>query len=379
MRPEAVTVPASTAAPPGRAAPTAATLIDTLLQIHRQTRLPGILEAATTGITRLGVPVHCGAFLRDGGSDAWYLASLVDPQGKAVPPSRHGIPDQPLAFRLPSSEAAMPLPLLFGSALDEEVYERMATTLAVGGGVCLPVTAGSEPSGALFALFASPESGPMVGALLAHAALATGRVLEDVATSGVRRVLDAAAFTDAAETELARCAAAGRRLSLIVCSAGSVAELAALGRGLLKVARVWDIAGRAPVEQPAVALLLPEVDRVDARLLLRKVDGHEHGGVATYPEEGSTLTRLVTVALSRTTVGDAAAPERAFASASKGWTRGLRVTPHADVLRCPGCNVAYTRLRPPGTPSPDDAGLRAVREALEAECPAHGPELDAER
>lgn len=369
-------VQAPTAPSPGRPAPTASTLIDALLQVHRQTRLPGVLEAAATGITRLGVPVHAGAFLRDGGSDAWYLASLVDPQGKAVPPSRHGIPDQPLAFHLPASEGALPLPMLFGPVIDEESYERMATALNVGGGVCLPLISGSEARGALFALFASPESGPMVGSLLAHVALAATRVLEYEAISGVRRVLDAAAFADAAETELARCAATGRRASLIVCAADSVGELASLGRGLLKVARSWDIAGRVPTEQPAVALLLPEIDRVDARLLLRKVDGRDHGGVAAYPEEGANLTRLITIALSRTTVGAATSPERETAPVSQGWTRGLRVTAHADVIRCPGCNVAYTRLRPPLTPAPDEADLRAVRAALEAECPAHGPDLD---
>lgn len=350
-------------------------LIDMLLQVHRQSRLSGILESAAAGLTRLGLPVHVGALLRDGGSNVWYLAALMDAQGKAVSPARHGIPDQPLNVRLPQTDGALPLPVLFGGMLDPAIYDRMATNLGVGGGICLPVLVAGEPRGAVFGLFASPESGPMVSALFAHIALSAARVLEYEPISGVRRVLGVGAFADAAETELARCSATGRQASLIVCAANSNPELAALGRGLLKQARPWDICGRAPADSPAVALLLPEVDRVDARLLLRRVNGYEHGGVAVYPDEGTTLARLITVALSRTTVGDVTATERENEPVGSGWIRGLRVTPHADVLRCPGCNLAYTRLRRDGASALDEQHLTAVRSALEAACPEHGPEV----
>jgi hypothetical protein len=362
------------------APPTAGTLIDVLLRIHRQEQLADVLLATATGSARMAAGAYVGSLLRDTGTDAWYLTTLVSADGRAVPLDRLGVSVGPFPLTPPPGSGAIALAQILGGAWGEEGCGAVEEKLLTRAAVCVPVTDSQGVRAALLALIANPAHGPIVAGLLAHAAVAAARLVGTEAPATGPRVLGPAQLADAAESEIARALRYQRDLTVVVFEANSVEEMARFGPALQRTLRRWDVVGRVGVDRPVLAALLPEADRPDARGLINRLSSMLTGiasGIAVYRDDGATFERLTEVARLRASRSLSNVDERESPDGPTDvWYRGVQMRTDTDTVRCPRCSTPFSRRRPPRhTEEVRAATIEAVRARLIDECPHHQPQM----
>lgn len=361
------------------AQPTAGTLIDVLLRIHRQEQLADVLAATATGSVRMAAGAYVSSLLRDTGSGAWYLTALVSGDGRAVPLDRLGVSVGPFPLTPPPGAGAIALTRVLGSAWGAEGCAAVEGVLQTRAAVCVPVMDSQGVRAALLALITSPTHGPIVSGLLAHAAVAAARQINTRTPSVGDRVLGPSLLAEAAETEIARALRYQRDLTVVVFEANTVEDLARFGPALQRTVRRWDTVGRLEVDRPVLAALLPETDRPDARGLIGRLGAMLSGiatGIAVYRDDGATFERLIEVARNRAARSLSTVDERAGPSGPTNvWSRGVQMSIDSDTVRCPRCMTPFSRRPPRLTEEERTAQIEAVRTRLTDECPHHEPRM----
>lgn len=380
-------------------------LSDVLLELHTQTSFAGVMDALVRGAGRLGLRCHLGSLMRDAGTEGWHLTALWDiaPAPRPLDLRGLGVSLGPFEFALPMTGTVQPLADLLGAAWGPEACAQLTQRLGAPRAVALPIRGTGGPLGALLALLPDPTPVPLLVRLLQHAAVAAAGCLQCEAQPAGDGVLDPPALAAVAEEEIARARRYGSPLAVVAVRVERVADLAHVGRLVGRHLGRWERVGRVATTAPALALLLPEMDRGAALDLIARLRGTLPGmpmAAAIFPQDGATYAQLVEMALGRGALAMAQAhpehrqaapthrgpvPELTPASPGAGaaapiperWTRGAPAGPGQDTVRCPRCLVSYTRHAPPTAPGEVLERVRALaRTLLHQACPDHPAHLD---
>lgn len=359
-----------------------ALLSEVLLALHRGGSLAAVMGAAATGAGRFGAACQVGCLVQDPATNGWFLTSLLDASGQAIPFERLGVPPGPFPFRAPAAAAAGGLTAVFGEAWGLGPCAQLERQTGSSRVILTPVTAGGVTLGALFALTPGAEHNALLAAVLTHAATAAGRLLTLDGGTASDGVLGPAAFADLAERELLRAERYRREVSMAVFGMDSTREVAHFGPMLVRTLRRWDIVGRPEGDQPVLAALLPETGRTGCRGLVRRLNrliGSTPVGTAVAPEDGWKLERLLEVATNAMKL----APSYRAPVGLTGvelWSRGLPASGDSESVRCPRCLVSYVRRRPVGLPEDElEEQRERARAALRVACPRHEDRMNVGR
>lgn len=361
--------------------PAAFFLSELLLLVHQQEHLPGILRAVSEAGRRNGLPCAAGYLTPEAGADTWRIAALTDPAGDPLTPSEMGLPPGSFAFAPPPFGMALPMEAVLLNVWGTAGCERLQQYFGTQTVLFTPVEGDSGPRGLLVALLSATDGGSLMGCVLTHAATAARACL----TPGVRRhegeLVAGRELTERAEHEIARAERYGREITLVAFESQNADDLAEFGRELVGTVRRWDVVGRLDTGTPTLVAVLPETNRSGGQGLVKRlgIAGRAfRTGVATYPADGRDFAALLDSAFDRQ--GPAPIPITASAAATDGsvWRRWAMPGANADVVRCPGCRVSYSRPQPAGaTPTTLDHQRAIARAALQGECPRHQPRLAA--
>lgn len=359
-----------------------ALLSEMLLATHRSDALASILAAVSAGMGRFGAVCQLGCLVHDSGTDGWFLTALIDAAGKPILFERLEITPGPFPFHPPATPVSGTLLSVFGDAWGEQPCARLERITRSSMVVVAPIATGGASLGALFALVPGVQHVSLLGAVLAHAAVAAGRCLPGSVGDGADGVLEAAAFAEISERELLRAERYRREVSVAVFGMDSTREVARFGPMLVRTLRRWDVVGRPNSSQPILAALLPETGRTGGRGLvrrLRRLTGSMPVGTACAPEDGWKLDQLLQTA---TNAMKLAHSYRAPANlgVEQLWSRGLAATSDSETIRCPRCLASYVRRRPVGlTDGLLDEQREAARALLRASCPNHAERVTVVR
>ena len=357
-------------------------LLDVLLAVHRQPRLAGVLSTLATAGPRLGVPCYVACVLRDPGTDAWHLTALLDPAGRPASLERLGVSDGPFAFMARDPGPPRPLAEFMGLAWGPEACARVERMLGTVAAVSSPIAGARGPRGALLALLPTWERAELPATLLLHGGDAAARLLDQEAAIAIADgVLDSRTMAETANGEIARAERYRRQLAIVLFEAERSATLAQFDPALVRSLRRWDFIGRLDIDRPALAALLPETNRAGARGLIRRLGSKLNGirtGIATYPEDGPNLAKLVEVATSRAIRTDFQSVPSMEAVDTFTWVRGIPAIRASQSITCPRCGTRYA-LRWPLTA--DELALDRARRAalaiLQVDCPDHPERISA--
>jgi hypothetical protein len=358
-----------------------AQLLRAQLTIYGQDSMSGLLRATAEAGRRLGIPAPIGCLLRDPGLDAWYLTTLLDPEGRPVDIASLGVPAGPFAFRVPESAAPRPLAQLMDGAWEPNQVAGLERALSTTAALCIPVPGAARPRGALLALLPDEDQAVLLAGVLAHAASGAARHLAAESLPVADAVLPSTVFAERAADEILRAERYHRPLSLVVFETDRLDEMAQLGLELSPALRRWDLLGRLDVDRPAIAAVLPETSRAGARGLIERLSGDLLGvrtGAASFPEDGAGFAHLVEIARGRAVRLHGTAVERWTipAASNRIWRRGAPTGPDAHVVRCPICLVPYSRrVRATTDALVLEQAWVAARDALQASCPCHPDEM----
>lgn len=388
------------------------------LALHQQYDLAGVLEAAALMSRRLESPAHIGAIVRDPATDQWRLAGITDPAGRPHALAQLGLPPGP--YRLtPRPGSPLPLPDLFGDIWGVERCTRLERELGTVAAFAMPIPGQRAARGLLFALLERADKASHAGAVVAHAAVAAARLVEGGSLSSVG-TLDMKALIERATAELRRTRFYQHELAVVTFEPEKSADVTAVYGAIAAELHEWDFAGCLEGEAAALALVLPNTNRVRASGFVRRVAERFPAalvGIAAFPEDGQSFDRLVEVArFGATRFTPAAHPiaaspvlrgtapahtngnpgngkgapvhqmldegergdifsEMSRAALAHLWVRG---TPSegTDTVRCPRCLITYIRRRPAGAPATAITQARSTaRATLQAECPSHSERM----
>lgn len=355
----------------------AAAIADALLRVHRQERFAGVLEAVAKAGPRLGAPSYIGCLLRDPGIDGWYLTAMLDSTGRAAPLERLGLSTGPFPFAPRVVSSPIRLAELMGEAWGPDLSALLERRLGVVGVISAPIEGSHGPQGALLALVTTHERADLLAGLLVHGATAAARHLEQhdhVMTDGV---LDPHTLADLAGKEIARAERYRRELAVVLFETDSSTALGHFGPTLVRSLRRWDLVGRPDGDRPQIIAVLPETGRGGGRGLLRRLNGALGGiraGIATFPDDGGSITRLVEVA--RTRIIRSTMDGAAHEGESYLWARTKHVSRDSHSVNCPSCATVFVLRRPV---TADERSLaharRAALSSLQSACPRHPDQL----
>jgi hypothetical protein len=177
------------------------------------------------------------------------------------------VPVGPFALQIPATAAPRPLFKVMNGAWSPTLVERLEQSFGNTTALCMPIPGATRPRGALLALLPEESQAVLFAGVLAHAASAAVRRLDDEAQSIADGVLPPSVFAVHASDEILRAERYQRPVSVVVLETDRLDELVQLGRELAPGLRRWDLLGRLTEERPAIAAILPETTRAGARAL----------------------------------------------------------------------------------------------------------------
>lgn len=351
------------------------------LDVYRQPRLAGVLEAGAAAGIRLDQPVYVGCLLQDAGLSAWHLTALFDPDSNPMDATQFGIPHGGFLFTLPTSLTPRPLREVFTEGWGEVACASLAAHLDVDSAICVPIIDADGPRGALVAFLRVGENAPLLVGVLVHAATAASRYLHENRIPAAEDVLPPAGLTERATNELARAERYQRPVSVVAFELAHAADVANFAPPLLRSLRHWDFLGRLDSDPPALIAVLPETSRSGARGIIKRMSqkfGTLTAGAAVFPDDAGGWVSLVELARGRAIRGTSPFDEaRSIVRVARVWRRGAAAGPDGVVIRCPVCLIPYT-YRPvtsAATLADDDADR--ARAMLRAACPHHQERMTA--
>lgn len=370
--------------PPNTSVPgiDAAVAADALLRLHSESQAGQVLVAGVAAGAELGTPFALAFFAYDAGVSAWHLTALLGPDGDPAPLETLGVPLGPLtldAGGLVPADHLIRLCDLLGTAWGVETCSTLERELDICG--ALVESLGPEPgaSTALVALLHEAEHAPLVRRLLEHIALALRNTAPAV-TAAVDGVRAPESLLHHLSYEISRAQRYRRPLSVVYVELGSHDEVARVGPLIGHRLRRWDAIGRPDDETPGLLAILPETSGDDAQLFVKRNAarfGEARPGIASMPEDGATVERLLTAARGRAVAArrvHVAPPGEVWireGSAAIAWQGRM-----PDQVRCPVCSALYLRPRRTGAPPADlEQQREAARVALGRACPDHAEQL----
>jgi hypothetical protein len=361
--------------------PAAFFLSELLLGIHQQEHLPGILRAVSEAGRRNGVPCATGYLTPEAGDGTWRIAALTDPAGDPLVPSEMGLPMGGFAFAPPPFGIALPMEAMLANVWGSAGVERLQQYFGTQTVLFAPVEGDSGPRGLLVALLSATDGGSLMPCVLTHAATAARACLAPGGRRHEGEMVAGRELIERAEHEIARADRYGREITLVAFESQNLDDLAEFGQELVGTVRRWDVVGRLDTGTPTLVAVLPETNRSGGQGLVKRlgIAGRAfRTGVATFPADGRDFTTLLDSAFDRQAPAPIPITSSATPADGSVWRRWAMPGANADVVRCPGCRVSYSRPQPvDATPATLDHQRTIARAALQSECPRHQPQLAA--